>query len=67
MSDKYLVQPDLAYINELEMLGADTLKKCFQCATCSVACPIAPENSPVPQERDDRSILGVEGQAGLQR
>ncbi|ACN13563.1 QmoC [Desulforapulum autotrophicum HRM2] len=50
MSDKYLVQPDLAYINELEMLGADTLKKCFQCATCSVACPIAPENSPFPRK-----------------
>ncbi len=50
MSDKYLVQPDLAYINELEVLGADTLKKCFQCATCSVACPIAPENSPFPRK-----------------
>ncbi|MBI9089559.1 MAG: quinone-interacting membrane-bound oxidoreductase complex subunit QmoC [Desulfobacterium sp.] len=50
MSEKYLVQPDLAYIDELEGLGADTLKKCFQCATCSVACPIAPENSPFPRK-----------------
>ena len=50
MNDKYLVQPDLAYINQLEALGADTLKKCFQCATCSVACPIAPENSPFPRK-----------------
>jgi len=50
MSEKYLVQPDLAYIDELEGLGADTLKKCFQCATCSVACPIAPEDSPFPRK-----------------
>lgn len=50
MSDKYLVQPDLAYIKELEGLGADTLKKCFQCATCSVACPISPDNSPFPRK-----------------
>lgn len=50
MSDKYLVQPDLAYIKELEGLGADTLKKCFQCSTCSVACPISPDNSPFPRK-----------------
>ncbi|MFH1155438.1 MAG: quinone-interacting membrane-bound oxidoreductase complex subunit QmoC [Pseudomonadota bacterium] len=50
MTDKYLVQPDLAFIDTVVGLGAETLKKCFQCATCSVACPIAPENSPFPRK-----------------
>ncbi|MBF0200893.1 MAG: quinone-interacting membrane-bound oxidoreductase complex subunit QmoC [Desulfamplus sp.] len=50
MSEKYLVQPDLKFIDEITGFGAETLKKCFQCATCSVACPISPENSPFPRK-----------------
>ena len=50
MADKYLVEPDVGFIKELQGLGGDTLKKCFQCATCSVACPIAPENKPFPRK-----------------
>ena len=50
MSEKYLVQPDLNFIDEVTGFGAETLKKCFQCATCSVACPISPESSPFPRK-----------------
>ncbi len=50
MSEKYLAQPDLGFIAELRSLGGETLKKCYQCATCSVACPIAPEDSPFPRK-----------------
>ena len=50
MSEKYLAQPDLGFIAQVRGLGGDTLKKCYQCATCSVACPIAPEDSPFPRK-----------------
>jgi quinone-modifying oxidoreductase subunit QmoC len=50
MADKYLVEPDVGFIKELQGLGGDTLKKCFQCATCSVACPISPDNRPFPRK-----------------
>ncbi len=50
MSEKYLAQPDLGFIAQVRGLGGETLKKCFQCATCSVACPIAPEDSPFPRK-----------------
>lgn len=50
MTEKYLAQPDLGFIAQVRGLGGDTLKKCYQCATCSVACPIAPEDSPFPRK-----------------
>ncbi|MCA1792484.1 MAG: quinone-interacting membrane-bound oxidoreductase complex subunit QmoC [Desulfotignum sp.] len=50
MTQTYLAQPDLGFIAQLRGLGGDTLKKCYQCASCSVACPIAPENSPFPRK-----------------
>ncbi len=50
MADKYLVEPDVGFINEIRSLGGDSLKKCFQCATCSVACPISPDQKPFPRK-----------------
>lgn len=50
MTDTYLAQPDLGFIAQIRGLGGDTLKKCYQCASCSVACPISPENSPFPRK-----------------
>ncbi len=50
MAEKFLVQPDVEFIKDIRALGGESLKKCFQCATCSVACPIAPDNKPFPRK-----------------
>jgi len=36
MAERYLVEPDVGFINEVVNLGGGDVKKCFQCATCSV-------------------------------
>lgn len=50
MAENYLVEPDSGFIKEVIGLGGESLKKCFQCATCSVACPISPDNKPFPRK-----------------
>ncbi|BHH84311.1 quinone-interacting membrane-bound oxidoreductase complex subunit QmoC [Desulforhopalus sp. 52FAK] len=44
------VQPDLEFIRTLKEAGGDTLKKCYQCATCSVTCPLSTEEKPFPRK-----------------
>jgi quinone-modifying oxidoreductase subunit QmoC len=46
----HMLEPDVQFIKELNARGGDTLKKCYQCATCSVACPISPDNKPFPRK-----------------
>jgi quinone-modifying oxidoreductase subunit QmoC len=50
MAERYLVDPDVEFINELTRFGGQDVKKCFQCATCSVACPISPDTRPFPRK-----------------
>lgn len=45
------VQPDLAFIKAMKEAGGDTLKQCYQCATCSVACPLSSDNQPFPRRQ----------------
>ena len=44
-----ILKPDSTFTRELMEAGGESLKKCYQCATCSVACPMAPENAPYPR------------------
>lgn len=49
MAQKTLV-PDTDFTRQLMETGGESLKKCYQCATCSVACPMAPEMRPFPRK-----------------
>ncbi len=50
MSNPVKVQPDLKFVKELQAVGGDSLKKCYQCATCSVVCPLSPSDDPYPRK-----------------
>ena len=56
-----LLEPDVSFIKVLNERGGDTLKKCFQCATCSVACPISPDNQPFPRKEMIAASWGLKG------
>jgi len=50
MAEAIMLDPDVGFIKEIATLGGGDLKKCYQCATCSVVCPISPENKPFPRK-----------------
>ncbi len=50
MPETTLVQPDLEFKRQILGLGAHDLNACYQCGTCSVACPISTTDNPFPRK-----------------
>jgi len=50
MSSPVRIQPDPSFVRELQASGGESVKKCYQCATCSVACPLSPSENPYPRK-----------------
>ncbi|MGQ9818578.1 MAG: quinone-interacting membrane-bound oxidoreductase complex subunit QmoC [Candidatus Kapaibacteriales bacterium] len=50
MRDFLPVNNDVEFILDLKRHGGETLKKCFQCATCSVVCDLSPSDNPFPRK-----------------
>jgi quinone-modifying oxidoreductase subunit QmoC len=50
MPGPYRVTPDRDFLHRVLEDGGDDLKKCFQCATCSVVCELSDGNRPFPRK-----------------
>ncbi len=50
MPEALLLKPDRKFVEEVIDAGGGDLKKCYQCATCSVVCGLSNEPSPFPRK-----------------
>ncbi len=51
MAEAAVLQPDVEFLRRILASGAADLKKCYQCATCSVACELSEDGSPFPRRQ----------------
>jgi len=51
MGETVAIQPDVAFLRRVLASGGGDLKKCYQCATCSVVCELSEDESPFPRQQ----------------
>ncbi len=60
MSKQMYIEPKTDFIKDIIDLGGQDLKKCYQCATCSVRCAISPDENPFPRKEMIWAQWGLE-------
>lgn len=59
MSEKAILGTDIEFLNFLRKHGGETMKKCYQCATCSVACALSPKEYAFPRKEMIYASFGL--------
>ena len=62
MAEETVIKTDLDFVKRLQDSGGESLKKCYQCATCSVVCNISPDDKPYPRKEMLMAQWGMKDQ-----
>ena len=55
------LRPDLGFIERLAQAAGDSFKRCYQCGTCSVVCPLSFQGTHLPRREMALAQWGLEG------
>jgi quinone-modifying oxidoreductase subunit QmoC len=62
MPGALIIEPNVAFIASVMRAGGGDLKKCYQCATCSVICTLSPADAPFPRRQMVQAQWGLKDQ-----